>query len=151
MGFRISLLTVRPGGSQTGPAEQFLQNYLRRCGPALAAELRTFRSAPALLQGAAEARKRDAAVLWLADTSGLSISSEQFAARIRQTRDGGHRHLLVAVGPANGWTDADRAQADLRLSLGPMTLPHELAALVLAEQIYRAGTILQGHPYHLGH
>ena len=90
-------------------------------------------------------------MLWLADGNGTSLQSEAFADRIRQARDTGRRALLVAVGPADGWTDQARAQADLRFSLGPMTLPHELATLVLAEQIYRASTILQGHPYHLGH
>ena len=58
---------------------------------------------------------------------------------------------VLAIGPANGWAAAARDAADMRLSLGAMTLPHELAALVLAEQVYRASTILQGHPYHLGH
>ncbi len=79
------------------------------------------------------------------------MTTEQFAERVRLTRDGGLRHLLLAIGPADGWSAAARKAADLRLSLGAMTLPHELAALVLAEQIYRVSTILQGHPYHLGH
>jgi 23S rRNA (pseudouridine1915-N3)-methyltransferase len=55
------------------------------------------------------------------------------------------------VGPADGWSEYARAQAQSTLSFGPMTLPHELARLVLAEQIYRAFTILAGHPYHSGH
>ncbi len=59
--------------------------------------------------------------------------------------------LIVAVGPANGWSVQARSRANLLLSLGPMTLPHALAQVVVAEQIYRALTILAGHPYHCGH
>jgi 23S rRNA (pseudouridine1915-N3)-methyltransferase len=56
--------------------------------------------------------------------------------------------MIFAVGPADGWSEAARAQAGLLLSLGAMTLAHALARLVMAEQIYRALTILAGHPYH---
>jgi 23S rRNA (pseudouridine1915-N3)-methyltransferase len=59
--------------------------------------------------------------------------------------------LVFAIGPASGWTEAARTQAHLLLSLGEMTLAHALARLVMAEQIYRAYTILTGHPYHAGH
>lgn len=151
MAYPVTLLTVRPGGTQTRTVESLVGQYLQRCTPLFRAETRPFRSAGLLLAAAAERQKREAAVLWLADGDGASLSSEAFADRIRQVRDSGRRALLVAVGPADGWSAEARAQADLRFSLGPMTLPHELATLVLAEQIYRASTILQGHPYHLGH
>jgi len=59
--------------------------------------------------------------------------------------------VLFAVGPADGWSAEARNRAQLLLSLGAMTLPHELARVVLAEQVYRACTILAGHPYHSGH
>ena len=59
--------------------------------------------------------------------------------------------LIFAIGPPNGWSEAATRQAQTMLSLGRMTLPHELARLVLAEQLYRAFTILSGHPYHTGH
>jgi 23S rRNA (pseudouridine1915-N3)-methyltransferase len=59
--------------------------------------------------------------------------------------------MVFAVGPADGWSDASRAKAQLLLSLGPMTMAHSLARLVMAEQLYRAYTILTGHPYHGGH
>jgi 23S rRNA (pseudouridine1915-N3)-methyltransferase len=57
----------------------------------------------------------------------------------------------MAIGPADGWSDTARQRADLLLSLGRITLPHQLARVVLAEQVYRAFTILAGHPYHSGH
>ena len=66
-------------------------------------------------------------------------------------RDNGTQTLVLAIGPADGWSDAARARAGLLLSFGAITLPHELARAVLAEQIYRALTILAGHPYHSGH
>jgi rRNA large subunit m3Psi methyltransferase RlmH len=59
--------------------------------------------------------------------------------------------LLFAVGPADGFTEEARQAAALVLSLGKMTLAHELARIVLLEQLYRAFTILKGHPYHVGH
>jgi 23S rRNA (pseudouridine1915-N3)-methyltransferase len=58
---------------------------------------------------------------------------------------------VLAIGPADGWSAEARQRADLLLSLGRMTLPHQLARVVLAEQVYRAFTILAGHPYHSGH
>lgn len=151
MAYNISLLSVRPGGSPTPQVEALQERYLRRCGPVFTTATKIFRSADALLTSAAEMRRQGAAALWLADLGGLGLTSEDFAERLRQSRDSGLRHLMLAIGPADGWSAEARKQADLRLSLGPMTLPHELAALVLAEQIYRASTILQGHPYHLGH
>lgn len=104
-----------------------------------------------LLDYVAEEKRAGAAIFWIADLGGKSLDSVAFAERIREARDNGIRRLMLAIGPANGWSDAGRKAADLRLSLGAMTLPHELAWLVLAEQVYRASTILQGHPYHLGH
>jgi 23S rRNA pseudoU1915 N3-methylase RlmH len=89
--------------------------------------------------------------LLLLDSRGKSFSTEQFAEWLQRERDSGTRHLVFAVGPADGWSDRARQYAGMLLSLGPMTLPHQLAAVVLAEQIYRAFTIIERHPYHLGH
>ncbi len=79
------------------------------------------------------------------------LSSEEFATHLGRLRDSGTQSLILAIGPADGWTDAARARASLIFSLGRITLPHELARAVLAEQIYRALTILNNHPYHSGH
>ena len=82
--------------------------------------------------------------------SGRQMSSEALAAWLGARRDEGTQHIVFAVGPPDGWSEQARAEAKRRgglLSLGPMTLAHQLARLVIAEQIYRACTILTGHPY----
>lgn len=94
---------------------------------------------------------RTTALAVMLDSRGRSMTSEAFAAWLGARRDDGAQHIVFAVGPASGWSDAARKRAGLLLSLGPMTLAHTLARLVLAEQIYRAFTILSGHPYHTGH
>jgi 23S rRNA (pseudouridine1915-N3)-methyltransferase len=91
------------------------------------------------------------AKLILLDARGRTMSSEQLAAWVGQERDTGTQHLHFAIGPADGWSKESRERADLLLSFGPMTFPHELARVMLAEQLYRAFTILAGHPYHGGH
>jgi 23S rRNA (pseudouridine1915-N3)-methyltransferase len=150
MGLKVSLLAVRAGTAEKA-TEALAQHYLQRCGKALPAASRTFRTEAALLAVVADERKAGATQFLIADLGGVALDSLQFAERLRAARDGGVRQLLLAIGPASGWSAEARSAADLRLSLGAMTLPHELAWLVLAEQIYRASTILQGHPYHLGH
>ena len=96
-------------------------------------------------------RQIPASEVILLDSRGKQLSSEDFSTRITHLQDSGKRHIVFAIGPADGWTDADRIHANLLLSLSPMTLPHQLAHLVLLEQVYRAFTIASGHPYHSGH
>jgi 23S rRNA (pseudouridine1915-N3)-methyltransferase len=87
----------------------------------------------------------------LLDARGRQFTSEEFAEFLRDQQDRGTQTLFFGVGPADGFTDKARGAADLVLSFGKMTLAHELARIVLLEQIYRAFTILRGHPYHTGH
>ena len=87
--------------------------------------------------------------LVLLDGRGKQLSSEELALFLKNYS--ANHPLLFAVGPANGFTAEARQEAKLLLSLGKMTLAHELARVVLLEQLYRAFTILKGHPYHLGH
>lgn len=104
------------------------------------------------LLGLAEGKSgRTKPVLVLLDARGRQFTSEEFAELLRDQQDRGTQNLFFGVGPADGFTDAARARADLVLSFGKMTLAHELARIVLLEQIYRAFTILKGHPYHTGH
>jgi 23S rRNA (pseudouridine1915-N3)-methyltransferase len=82
----------------------------------------------------------------LLDPSGKALDSQAFAAVFSHAEMHGH-DLVFVVGGHDGLPEAWRAKADLLLSLSAMTMPHELARAVLAEQIYRAFTILRGHPY----
>lgn len=94
---------------------------------------------------------RPAHVIVLLDSRGQQLSSEDFAQFLQNHQDRNPQPLLLAVGPADGFSDQARQAATAVLSLGKMTLAHELARVVLLEQVYRAYTILKGHPYHTGH
>jgi 23S rRNA (pseudouridine1915-N3)-methyltransferase len=89
--------------------------------------------------------------LILMDSRGEQFSSEEFADFLRNYQDRNPLPLIFAVGPADGFSDFARNSAQHTISLGKMTLPHELARVALLEQIYRAFTIIKGHPYHSGH
>lgn len=86
--------------------------------------------------------------LCLLDPRGKNLSSEDFAARIGRERDGGAAAFACVIGGADGLSPDLRARADLLLAFGAATFPHQLVRVMLAEQLYRATTILLGHPYH---
>ena len=94
------------------------------------------------------AKASSASVRILLDEHGRAMSSAAFATLIRDLRDRGESAIAFLLGGPDGHGEPARKAAQLSLSLGPMTLPHGLARVVLAEQIYRATTILAGHPYH---
>jgi 23S rRNA (pseudouridine1915-N3)-methyltransferase len=133
--------------------------YLKRISRYVPVEGIALRDEAALLEmcGRASSGKRQKSTsngkvtLVLMDARGKELSSEQFAEFLRNYQDRNPLPLVFAIGGANGFSDATMSAAQLTLSLGKMTLPHELARVVLLEQIYRAFTILQGHPYHCGH
>jgi len=87
----------------------------------------------------------------LMDSRGKQFSSEEFARFLGDYQDRNPLALVFAVGPADGFSQTSRDAAQHTISLGKMTLAHELARVVVLEQIYRAFTILKGHPYHSGH
>ncbi|EFM59678.1 SPOUT methyltransferase superfamily protein [Brucella sp. BO2] len=88
------------------------------------------------------------AALILLDERGKTLGSEAFAAIVGRMRDDGKRQLIVAIGGPDGHDPALRSRADLVLALGELTWPHQIARILIAEQLYRAATILAGHPYH---
>ena len=90
----------------------------------------------------------DAAAIVLLDERGDAVSSEEFAAMIGRTRDDGRPALAFALGGPDGHGNALRDAAMRSVSFGRLTWPHQLARAMLMEQIYRATTILAGHPYH---
>lgn len=95
----------------------------------------------------AAAGERDGVIVAL-DETGKLLSSREFAGRIAAWRDDGRRAVHFAIGGPDGHARDVLDRADLVLSLGRMTYPHQIARVLLAEQIYRACTILAGHPYH---
>ena len=110
-----------------------------------------FASETALLKQVEKSAGRTQPVLVLLDSRGKQLASEEIANFLEYQLSHDTQDLLFAVGPADGWTDATRAKAQHVLSFGKITLPHELARVVLLEQLYRGFTILKGHPYHHGY
>jgi 23S rRNA (pseudouridine1915-N3)-methyltransferase len=82
------------------------------------------------------------------DERGQALTSAELARKLEGWRDGGKREARFLIGAADGHDDADRASADLLLSFGPATWPHLLVRAMLAEQLFRATSILANHPYH---
>jgi 23S rRNA (pseudouridine1915-N3)-methyltransferase len=82
------------------------------------------------------------------DERGSAITSVEFATRLERWRDDGKREARFLIGAADGHEDGQRASADLLLSFGPATWPHLLVRAMLAEQLFRATSILANHPYH---
>lgn len=136
--------------------EELARLYLERIGPLLpgakaqsrSVEAPLFRTEEAFWQAMERERARTAPLLVLLEERGKAMDSEAFAAWLGREMDGGRQLIVFAVGPADGW-GKQRADA-MALSLGPMTMAHELARVVVCEQVYRALTILRGHPYHRG-
>lgn len=134
-----------------GRSERFdglAAEYIDRLGAYAEVDAQVFKTSTVLFEWVERMKGRTSPALVLLDERGKSFSSQALADWLRRQRDHGQQRLVFAVGPADGWPDQDRARADLLLSLGPMTLPHELAKVVISEQLYRAFTILAGHPYH---
>jgi len=147
-------ITLAHVGARSPGREGFdspVADYLDRCVPFARSRSEAFRSEEALLAWLDRQQGRTPAVPVLLDSRGRQMTSEAFAAWLGARRDEGAQHLVFAIGPASGWSDAARARARLLFSLGTLTLPHAIARLVIAEQLYRAVTILSGHPYHTGH
>jgi 23S rRNA (pseudouridine1915-N3)-methyltransferase len=145
----IAAIGARPRDGFEELARMYLERIaplLRGAGGKASAEAPLFRSEGAFWE--AIGRERTPPLLVLLDERGKTMDSEGFAAWLGRERDGGRGTIVFAIGPADGWGEAARAKAAMTLSLGPMTLAHELARVVLCEQVYRALTILKGHPYH---
>ncbi len=99
--------------------------------------------------------KKQSGLIWICERSKKSkmLASEELSARFQKICDSGTKSLTIWIGGPDGLTpeQINTVQTDLIWSFGPMTLPHELASVVAAEQLYRAVSILKNHPYHTGH
>ena len=146
-------------GKTKEPAIQSLTDeYLKRISRYVPIEGAALRDETALLEmceRASPAKPKSSGIakstLVIMDSRGKELSSEQLAAFLRTYQDRNPLPLVFAVGPADGFSAQSRDAAQHIFSLGKMTLAHELARVVLLEQIYRGFTILKGHPYHSGH
>ncbi len=147
---KIHLISIANRARSDG-FDSLAKVYFDRLAPYIKMETTVLRSEAAFFEWAERVRERTAPVLMLLDSRGRQFSSEQFAEWLGRHRDSGTQSLVLAIGPADGWTADGRGRADTLLSLSSMTMPHEMVRLVLAEQLYRAFTILAGHPYHSGH
>ena len=139
-------------GKTRNPAIQSLtDDYLKRIQRYAEAEGLQLPDESALLKFREKTGSRPAHTIVLLDSRGRQLTSEEFAQFLQTHQDRSSQPLIMAIGPADGFSDAARKSATATISLGKMTLAHDLARIVLFEQVYRAFTILKGHPYHTGH
>ncbi len=137
----MQLHIIARGKIGRSPEAELVERYLKRIAwPTKVSELpdRGGISPPAQL----------ASVTILLDERGDLLSSVEFARKLEGWRDGGKREARFLIGAADGHDAALRTNADLILSFGPATWPHMLARAMLAEQLFRATSILANHPYH---
>ncbi len=139
------------GKTKEAAIQSLTDEYLKRLSRYTEVEGGTVKDEAALLKLCARDARPSRHTLVLLDGRGKQLSSEALAQFLGDHQDRNPLPLLFAVGAADGFTDQARQAATLVLSLGKMTLAHEVARVVLLEQLYRAFTILKGHPYHLGH
>jgi 23S rRNA (pseudouridine1915-N3)-methyltransferase len=147
----LAAVLARQFRSKSEAGDRLIDEYMQRTARYATCTSELFDSEAGLLTWLDRQAGRTPAYAILLDSRGQQYSSEEFAGQIGRLRDEGTQRLVLAIGPADGWSPAAHKRADLLLSLGRMTLPHQLARVVLAEQVYRAFTILAGHPYHSGH
>jgi 23S rRNA (pseudouridine1915-N3)-methyltransferase len=150
----MRILIAAVGKAKAGPEQDLFRQYCRRLAPPpLLKEVEEKRplSGPQLKAREAElllAAIPDGARVVALDERGRDLGSVEFAERMRDWRDTGAQDVAFLIGGADGHGDAVRDRADLLLSLGRMTWPHMLVRALLAEQLWRAHSILAGHPYH---
>jgi 23S rRNA (pseudouridine1915-N3)-methyltransferase len=138
-------------GKTKEPAIQTLtDDYLKRISRYAEVAGIMLRDEAAILSLARGDRRGERHKLILLDARGKQLSSEELADFLEREQINGVP-LLFAIGGPDGFSEETRRQAGFVLSLGRMAIPHELARVVLVEQLYRAFTILKKHPYHLGH
>ncbi|MEZ5812288.1 MAG: 23S rRNA (pseudouridine(1915)-N(3))-methyltransferase RlmH [Rhizobiaceae bacterium] len=159
---RISVHAI--GRLKRGPERELCDRYFERfarAGPPLGLEFAGLREFAEGRAGDAAARRREEGErlrkaveggqgLILLDETGRNLDSRAFAAMLAGLRDEGVRDCVVAIGGPDGHDPELRAAARQVISFGKLTWPHQLARIMLAEQLYRATTILAGHPYHRG-
>jgi 23S rRNA (pseudouridine1915-N3)-methyltransferase len=136
----LQLHIIARGKIGRSPEAELVERYLKRITwPTKLTELSERSPMPAAPSGS---------VTVLLDEKGDALSSMELAGKLEQWRDRGTREARFVIGAADGHSPEERAQADLLLSFGPATWPHLLVRSMLAEQLFRATSILANHPYH---
>ena len=153
---RLHLCAV--GRLRAGPERDLVDDYLQRCdrtgrplglGPVSEHEVEDKRGGGMASEAALLTRAvPEGAALCVLDERGKTLSSPEFARTLAEWRNAGRQDAALVIGGADGLDPGLRARADLVLSFGPMVWPHMLVRVMLAEQLYRAATILSGGPYH---
>jgi 23S rRNA (pseudouridine1915-N3)-methyltransferase len=149
MKIQVVWITNRRGKDKEQAIQSLTDEYAKRLSRFVTTSIAALPNEAALMK--LTAANRTPAFRVLLDSRGKQFSSEEFAQFIDAHQTRGTQQLLFAIGPADGFSDTTLKSANHMLSLGKMTLPHELARVILLEQLYRAFTILKGHPYHSGH
>jgi len=140
---RIQLLFL--GKTRRAEMRSLVEEYVARIGRYTPIEVREVRA-----ESAASLKRVEfgtGATIVLLDAAGKKLGSEQFAEWIKLWRDRGEREIVFLCGGAEGYPESLERRATLRISLSPLTFSHELARVMLVEQIYRAFALLAGHPY----
>ena len=141
----MKLRLLMLGKSRREEARALLDDYIARIRHYADVEVTELRDAgPAALR---KLKLDSNATIILLDAAGKQFTSQQFAKWLGDLRDRGTRELVFLCGDAEGFPADLRAAAKQKISLSTLTMPHEFARVVLAEQIYRAFAILAGHPY----
>jgi 23S rRNA (pseudouridine1915-N3)-methyltransferase len=147
----VKLLIAWIGKTRDPAIQSLTADYLKRLTHYAQVEALSLASEGALLKFVRAEGSRGGATLILLDSNGKQYTSEEFARFLELERSRNPHPLLFAIGPADGFSKEVRAAATQVISFGKMTIAHELARIVFLEQLYRAFTILRGHPYHLAH
>jgi 23S rRNA (pseudouridine1915-N3)-methyltransferase len=138
------------GKSRESAIQILTDEYLKRLSRYAEVTGLALKDEAAVLALACGERQKERHKLVLLDARGKQLSSEELARFLEREQMQGSP-LLFAIGGADGFSEEARRRAGFVLSLGKMTLPHELARVVVLEQLYRGFTILKNHPYHVGH
>jgi len=139
------------GKTKSAAIQSLTDEYLKRLRQYADTDGVSLKDESALMKLCVRDRRGTRRWLVLLDSRGKQLSSEELAKFLGDHQDKNPVPLVFAIGPADGFSETARQRADFTLSLGKMTVAHELARVLLLEQLYRGFTILKGHPYHLGH
>lgn len=157
---RIGICAV--GRMKAGPERDLADRYFDRfakSGPSVGFEFTGVGEIVESRAKSADERRREesrkiadmqaeGAALFLLDERGRDFTSEDFSRELADLRDQGRRHLTIVIGGPDGHDPLFRKSAERTIAFGALTWPHQLVRVMLAEQLYRAATILSGHPYH---